>query len=107
MDNSSLPVACSLTTPEFRERRSGVLRKVRDAVVEKKELADGYAYRFPSNPVWITELASLITFEHECCPFLRFSLNIEPANGPIWLELTGPDGTKNFLDSIFGEISQT
>jgi hypothetical protein len=46
-------------------------------------------------------LAQLITFERECCPFLRFSLRLEPANGPLWLELTGPEGTKVFLQSLF------
>jgi len=46
-------------------------------------------------------VAQLITFERECCPFLRFNLRLEPANGPLWLELTGPEGTKDFLQSLF------
>ena len=98
----NLAVACSLTTPEFQERRSGALRKVRDAVIEVNELTDGYAYRFPADAAWITELSNLVTLERECCPFLRFSITIEPGLGPIWLQLTGPGGTKDFLKSIFG-----
>ena len=47
------------------------------------------------------ELAQLIVFERECCPFLRFNLSVEATNGPLWLELTGPDGTKAFLQSLF------
>jgi hypothetical protein len=68
-----------------------------------KELQDGYAYRFPSDSAWLATLSKLITVERECCPFLRFQLRLEPADGPIWLELTGPLGTKDFLNSIFGE----
>jgi len=102
MDVMNSTVACSLTALEFQERSSGGLQKVRKAVVEVKELESGYAYRFPSDAAWIAELASLITLERQCCPFLQFSIRLEPGPGPIWLELSGPEGTKDFLKSIFG-----
>jgi hypothetical protein len=43
----------------------------------------------------------LIQLEHQCCPFLRFSLIVEAGKGPVWLELTGPPATQDFLASIF------
>jgi len=101
MESSNLPVACSLTGPEFQERRSRVLLRVSESVLEVKELGDGYAYRFPGDEIWITELADLIKFERQCCPFLQFKIRIEPGTGPIWLELSGPEGTKDFLNTIF------
>jgi hypothetical protein len=101
MTLSELPIACSLTDPEFQRRRTELLKIFQGALLETKELADGYAYRFPSGANWIAELAQLITFERECCPFLRFNLRLEPANGPLWLELTGPQGTKDFLQALF------
>jgi hypothetical protein len=101
MESTNLPVACSLTGPELQERRHLVLRKVSAAVLEVKDLGDGYAYRFPTDEIWISELANLITFERQCCPFLRFNIRIEPGAGPIWLELSGPEGTKDFLTSLF------
>jgi hypothetical protein len=101
MEAMNLPVACSLTSPELQERRSHVLRKVSESVLEVKELGDGYAYRFPGDEIWITELANLIKFERLCCPFLQFNIRIEPDAGPIWLELSGPEGTKDFLNTIF------
>lgn len=101
MEDTGLPIACSLTGSEFQERRSGLLRKVSQAVLEVKELEDGYAYRFPSDGIWINELANLITLERQCCPFLKFSIQLEPGDGPIWLELSGPEGTKDFLSSLF------
>ena len=96
-----LPITCNLTDPEFQRRRADLLKTFQGALLEAKELGDGYAYRFPSDGHWITELAQLITLERECCPFLQFNLRLEPANGPIWLELTGPEGTKDFLQSLF------
>lgn len=101
-DDMGLPIACNLTDAAFQERRAGVLKTVKGAVMEIKELEDGYAYRFPSDEIWIPELTKLITVERACCPFLRFNLRIEPSSGPIWLELTGPEGTKGFLHSLFG-----
>jgi hypothetical protein len=61
----------------------------------------------PSGADWIAQLAQLITFERECCPFLQFTVRIEPANGPLWLELTGPSGTKDFLQSLFSAQVET
>jgi hypothetical protein len=101
MAYKDLPIACSLTDPEFQRRRADLLQTFQGALLETKELADGYAYRFPSGGNWIAELAQLITFERECCPFMQFNLRVEPANGPLWLELTGPAGTKDFLESLF------
>jgi hypothetical protein len=101
MTSTELPIACSLTDPEFQRRRQELLKTFETALLETKELEDGYGYRFPSDGDWIAELAQLITFERACCPFLRFNLRLEPANGPLWLELTGPEGTKDFLQSLF------
>jgi hypothetical protein len=101
MATTELPIACKLTDPEFQQRRTELLNTFRNSLLETKELAEGYAYRFPADGNWIAELAQLITFERQCCPFLRFNLRLEPAEGPIWLELTGPEGTKGFLQMLF------
>jgi len=90
-----------LTDADFQKRREGVLKTVAGNIMETKELEDGYAYRFPSDANWLPTLTNLITLERACCPFLRFNLRLEPGGGPIWLELTGPMGTKEFLSSLF------
>jgi len=103
LEARQIPIACNLNDSDFQERRAGLLGTVKAGVVETKELEDGYAYHFPSDVSWLATLANLITVERACCPFLRFNLRLEPAEGPIWLELTGPPGTKDFLNSIFGD----
>ena len=77
-----------------------MLQKVRAAALEVKETEDGFAYRFPSNDSLLADLSTLIQLEHQCCPFLKITLIVEAGSGPIWLELTGPPGTKEFLISI-------
>lgn len=101
MNSTQLPIACNLNDAEFRERRADLLRTFQSALLETRELDNGYAYRFPSDADWISQMAQLITFERACCPFLRFNLRVEPDNGPLWLELTGPPGTREFLQSLF------
>jgi hypothetical protein len=83
------------------KRRSTVLDKLRRAVIETKELKDGYAYSFPADGQWLQELATMIELERRCCPFLQFRLTVEPNGGATWLELTGPEGTKDFLAATF------
>jgi hypothetical protein len=101
MNAIDLPIACSLTTAELQERRSKVLQKVTAARMDSQELDNGYVYRFPSDGTWITEIATLVSLERECCPFLRFRITVEPGQGNILLEITGPAGTKEFLADIF------
>jgi len=96
-----LPIACNLSDSDFQKRRAGLLKTIANGIVETKELDDGYAYRFPSDVSWLTAVAELVKVERACCPFLGFNLQIEPGEGPIWLELTGPLGTKDFLGSLF------
>jgi hypothetical protein len=97
---TDLPVVCSLTTPELREREATVLAKIRARVQEVKNADCGYALRFEPEGGLLADLATLIDLERQCCPFLRFHLQVLPANGPIWLELTGPEGTRDFLRTI-------
>jgi hypothetical protein len=99
---SDLKVACSLLPAELQERRRNVLSKIRSMVSAVTELKDGFIYQFGSDGELITELASLIQLEHQCCPFLTFRLTVEPGNGPVLLEMTGPEGTKEFLAEVFG-----
>src|SRR6185436_8905111 len=98
---SSLPITCSLTSTELQERRRTVLEKLREAVVEVKELADGFAYSFPSDGNRFPELAAMIELERQCCPFLQFRVTVAAGQGPLTLEITGPEGTKDFLLSTF------
>ena len=99
--NRDLPIACNLTAPELQERRSTVLQKVRRGVMEVNEIEDGYSYTFPSASEWLNEVADLIDLERQCCPFLQFRITVAPNDGPLSIEMTGPEGTKDFLQNTF------
>ena len=101
MKTKDLPIACTLTTAELQERRRTNLERVKQAIVESRELDDGYALSFPSSTESLNELTTLVDLERQCCPFLKFQITVEANSGPVWLEITGPDGTKDFLKNTF------
>jgi hypothetical protein len=43
--------------------------------------------------------------ERLCCPFVRYTLEIEPNRGPFWLRMTGVEGVKEFLRMSFEEAN--
>jgi len=94
---SELPIACTLTSSDLQERRTTVLEKFRREITESKELDNGYAYSL-SAETSLQDLATMIDLERQCCPFLRFRVEVEPAG--VRLELTGPPGTKEFLSAL-------
>lgn len=56
--------------------------------------------RFDPQADLVKEAAMVIDAEHRCCRFLHFLLLVEPGDGPIWLEVTGPEGTPAFLSTL-------
>lgn len=96
-----IPIACVLPDTERAARQRALQHELGSAVDERVELEDGWALRFPPGPEWIRRLAELIVFERACCPFLTLELEAEPGQGPVWLRLRGPEGTKAFLRRSF------
>jgi hypothetical protein len=101
IDKKAMPIACSLTSAEFRERESSLLAQFRSAVEATEELADGYAFHLPGDRRTIALLAELFTAERECCPFLTFELHADPNQGPLLVRITGSAGAKEFVRTIF------
>jgi hypothetical protein len=97
-----LPIACSLTSAELREREATLLTQFRAAIVKTEELQDGYAFHIPGDGERIRQVAELIVAERECCPFLVFEVSALPNMGPVTVRVSGPAGTKEFLSSLLG-----
>lgn len=97
----NMPIACSLTTAQLRDREATLIAQFRAAVIQTEELHEGYAFRLPGDGKWIGLIAELIAAERECCPFLTFGLTVQSHAGPVILCVTGPSGTKEFLRAVF------
>jgi hypothetical protein len=111
-------IACTLTEPELRERRAGLLRRVRERVVAARPLAGeataaagapaaaaGVELRFAGDDeAAVADVLELVRLESRCCAFLRFRVTLEPGGGPVVLEITGPPGAAEILA---GELTAT
>ena len=64
---------------------------------ERATLTNGYAFRFP--PTSLEDVARFVANERKCCPFLSFEMTLAPESGPLWLRMTGPEGTQGVLDA--------
>jgi hypothetical protein len=97
--SASTAFTCKLTSPELRERKATVLASLKKQVVEKKELDNGFAYKFTNSQAILDELNSFVKDEKECCDFLSFEITTSPDKKETWLKISGADGVKDFLTS--------
>ena len=98
-ENKSSDLPCKLTTAELRERKETVLKSLKNKVIQKKELENGYAFEFPGTDEILDELTEFIKTERACCDFFVFGLSIRGDKNEAWLELTGPEGAKDFIST--------
>ncbi|HEY8470992.1 MAG TPA: hypothetical protein VIL18_15195 [Longimicrobiales bacterium] len=96
--DARLPLAC---VPEAipsadRSAHFALIERLLQGVREKVPLDDGYAFRFDASA--FADVARFAENERLCCPFLAFTLEAQPAGGPLWLRVTGPEGTGEFLE---------
>ena len=102
-EKRTVPIACSLTAQQLAEMRDGLLPGLLSKAGAKESIRDGFRWRFDPMPGLLKEIGAVIDAEHRCCPFLRFLLVVEPGDVPATLEVTGPNGTEEFLSTLLGE----
>ena len=86
---------------ESRARWIETGKQVYAAVQAVQEVPTGYRFRLPTDSALLLTVAEYISNERLCCAFLRFTLEVEPQRGPVWLSLTGGDGVKDYIRSVF------
>jgi hypothetical protein len=99
-ESSSIPVACILTAGELAAKRDGLLPGLLSKAKAQEPIPGGFRWRFDPEAGLLNEAAAVIDAEHRCCRFLRFVLHVEAGEGPVWLEVTGPPGTGDFLTTL-------
>jgi len=97
-----LPIICTLTEDQLRERRLTFLNSIREAVLEIISIPDGFSYRFAANPEVVAQLSDLVELERQCCRFLTFRIVTEPEEQSVRLDITGPPEAKIVIADLFG-----
>lgn len=110
MDDTSPPPAevatqalsCKLTSPELQQRKATVLAQLKTKVLDRQELANGFAYQFAGTDGMLDALLSFIKTERQCCDFFTFALTVGREGQPVGLEITGPEGAKDMIRHELG-----
>lgn len=90
-------LSCKLTTPELQERKKTLIADLKEKMLEKIETDRGFKYRFEGSDKMLDLLNSFIKTERLCCDFFTFNLVIASESESVWLELSGPEGIKEFI----------
>lgn len=95
METATKPVTCKLTSPELQKRKATVVADLKALVLERKELENGFSYKFDGADEILDKLNDFIKTERMCCDFFTFQITVEDQTA--LLNITGPNGAKEFL----------
>jgi hypothetical protein len=95
-----LPIICTLTPDALRVRREGLLSNLLRKAEAHEQMSEGIRLRFAPSFETLSAIARAVEAERHCCRFLRFAITVEPDGGPIFLDLTGPPGTREFVTAL-------
>jgi hypothetical protein len=95
-------LSCKLTTTELQQRKKTVIAELRNLVIEKIETENGFKYKFDGSDNVLDKLTEFIKTERLCCDFFVFNLTTSSDAKFTWLELSGPEGTKDFIKTEVG-----
>jgi len=100
--DAKTPYACNMAALTNKERATHqkASQRLFEYVQQRKELANGYAFRLP--PEALVTTAQWVSLERKCCPFFAFEMELARDRGPLWLRVTGSDGIKTFIRAEFG-----
>ena len=100
METAAKKLTCKLTTPELQKRKATVIAELEALVLTREELSNGFSYKFESKDAILDKLTEFIKTERMCCDFFTFQLTVEEHTA--LLSLTGPKGTKDFINDEVG-----
>jgi hypothetical protein len=93
-----LPVVCTLTSATIETRKAALLPGLVARAERTEDTSEGLRIRLPGDA--LRDVLCTVDAERQCCRFLRFTIIAEPDEGPIWLDLSGPPGTRAFLSAL-------
>lgn len=95
METATKPLTCKLTTPELQKRKATVIADLKNQVLQRVELENGFSYKFEGQDEILDKINDFIKTERMCCDFFIFQLIVE--KDIALLSITGPEGVKEFL----------
>ena len=92
----------SAIAPADRQQHLAITRELFAKVRAIRELPNGYAFQLPADTRLLLSAAEFIVNERLCCPFFSFIIEVAAAGDTFWLQLTGREGIKPFIQAEIG-----
>lgn len=99
--NPPVEISCKLTSEALQKRKRTLIAALAEKIRERRAVEHGFAFRFTAEDSLIDTLAAFIKSERACCSFLQFNLQVSGTE-TLWLTLTGPEGTREFMQQELG-----
>jgi hypothetical protein len=90
-----LPIACSLSAPDLKDRLAEMARLGRDALIDRRLDGTHAQLRFAAGAGVRGRVAAIVAAESSCCAFLAFRVTDEP--DAVALDVTAPEGAEPAL----------
>ncbi len=97
---TDVPLACSLDSKELYARSRELLPGLVTRAIGRADIPNGFCWTFTATDGLLAEIGHLIDTERKCCPFMRFVIVVEASGGQVSLDVTGPSGTREFLQRL-------
>ena len=94
------PIACTLSPAELRAQRDELLPGLISTALQRIPLPHGVRLVFGATAKRLRQLYAVEQLEKRCCAFLQFRIDLTPGGGALVLDVTGPEGTEQFLESL-------
>ena len=88
--------------PQERACYGRLVEAFHHAIEQRRELPDGYAFQMDTRQIDAAHWVEWIELERKCCPFFGFEIRWTPKDEDVWLNLSGPEGVKDFILDEFG-----
>ena len=96
----TVPLACTLAPAELRAQRDALLPGLIPHALQRIRLPRGMRFVFGATARRLRQLYAVEQLEKRCCAFLEFRIEVTPGGGALTLDVTGPDGTEELLESL-------
>ena len=100
--SAAIPIAWELTDTELLQRRAEERDKLAAVLLETTELENGFRYSFTMHNGLLKRLREVVELARQRGPFHHLTLSAVSRNNYVKLDMTGPDGTKEAIESLFG-----
>ena len=94
-----LPIACTLYRAELERDAHCLMPGLLKRAPALTQLDDGVRLEFDAAADTLRDMIEVIDRERQCCRFLQFVLTVPPGGKPFQLDITGPEGTRGFLEA--------